>query len=148
MPSGENLNATHAPGREGELDIMRVEVSGLLARWVFPGQGTHGSYAMYRVDGCTRTRLVYFSKYYYGRRKKESQDNKRTTNRCTTTCSERCAHAHRTARFVAARNPAACVYVDACRQMRVAHIAVVSKAYINKCAMVTKTKQRRRRENK
>ena len=56
MPSGGKIYVTHAPGR-GELDGMRVEYSEPLAAWIFPRQGTHGSYA---VDECARTRFVYF----------------------------------------------------------------------------------------
>ena len=79
MPSGGKIYVTHAPGR-GELDGMRVEYSEPLAAWIFPRQGTHGSYAVHRVDGCARTRVVYFSKKYRGRWKKQSNDNERTTN--------------------------------------------------------------------
>ena len=79
MPSGGKIYVTHAPGR-GELDGMRVEYSEPLAAWIFPRQGTHGSYAVHRVDGCARTRFVYFSKKYRGRWKKQSHGNKRTTN--------------------------------------------------------------------
>ena len=57
MPNGGKIDVTHAPGREGELDSMRVECSEPLAAWIFPRQGTHGSYA---VDECARTRFVYF----------------------------------------------------------------------------------------
>ena len=51
--------------------------------------------------------------------------------------------AHRTAHFTAARNPAACIYFGAFRRMRLTHSAVVSKAYVKKCTIVTYTKQRR-----
>ena len=46
---------------------MRVEYSEPLAAWIFPRQGTHGSFA---VDECARTRFVYFPKEYRGRWKK------------------------------------------------------------------------------
>ena len=78
---------------------IRVEYSEPLAAWNFPRQGTPGSYA---VDGCARTRFVYFSKTSRGRCKKQIHDNKRTNNAifqagCTTTSTER--RAHRTAHF-------------------------------------------------
>ena len=57
MPSGGKIDATHAPGRGRELDRKRVECSEPLAAWVL---GTHGSYAVHRVDGYARTRLVHF----------------------------------------------------------------------------------------
>ena len=60
MPSGGKIDATHASGRGRELDRMRVECSEPLAAWIFPRQGTHGSYAVHRVDGYARTRLVHF----------------------------------------------------------------------------------------
>ena len=59
MPSGGKIDATHAPGRGRKLDSIRVEYSRPLAAWVFPRQGTHWSYAVHRVDGYARTRLVY-----------------------------------------------------------------------------------------
>ena len=58
MSSGGKIDATHAPGRGRELDSMRVEYSEPLAAWIFPRQGTHGSYAVRSVDGCARTRVL------------------------------------------------------------------------------------------
>ena len=81
MPNGGKIDVTHAPGREGELDSMRVECSEPLAAWIFPRQGTHGSYAVHRVDGCARTRFIYFLKKHRGRWKKQSYRKKRTTSR-------------------------------------------------------------------
>ena len=71
MPSGGKIDATHAPGRGREFDSMRVEYSEPLAAWIFPRQGTHGSYAVHMVDGCARTRFVYL-------KKKQSHGNERT----------------------------------------------------------------------
>ena len=50
MPSGGKIkiDATHAPGRGGGLDSIRVDYSEHLADWIFPMQGTHGSYAVDR----------------------------------------------------------------------------------------------------
>ena len=45
--------------------------------WIFPMQGTHGSYT---VNTCARTRFVYFSRTNRGRWKKQSHDDKKTTN--------------------------------------------------------------------
>ena len=61
MPSGAKVDATHAPGRGGELDSMRVEYNEHLAPWIFPRQGTHRPHAAHKVDGCARTRYVCFS---------------------------------------------------------------------------------------
>ena len=132
MPSGGKNYVTHAPGR-GELDGMRVEYSEPLAAWIFPRQGTHGSYAVHRVDGCARTRVVYFSKKYRGRWKKQSHDIRRITNSTTSGVhndQHRAARTHRTARFTEARNPAACTYFTAFHRIRFTHNAVVSKAYV------------------
>ena len=41
--------------------------------------------------------------------------------------------AHRTVHFTAARKPTACKYFSAFRRMQLSHIAVVSKAYVEKC---------------
>ena len=128
MPSGGNItiDATHAPGRGGEMDSMRVEYSEPLAPWIFPRQVTHGSYAVHRVDGCARTRFVYFSKKYRGRWKSKvtaTKEQRTVLAGCTTTSTER--RAHHTA---LTRNPAACIYFSTFRQMRFTHSAVVSKA--------------------
>ena len=40
-------DATHVPGRGGELDSMRVKYNESLAAWMFPGRSTHGSYAVH-----------------------------------------------------------------------------------------------------
>ena len=80
MRSGGKIDATQAPGRGGGLDSMRVEYSEPLAAWVFPRQGTHGSYAVHRMDGYPRTRFVYFSSKCRGLWKKQSHVNQRTTN--------------------------------------------------------------------
>ena len=80
MPSGgKKVDATLAPGRRGDLDSMRVEGSEPLAPWVLSRQGTQGSYAVYKMDECTRMRFVYFSKEYRGRWEKQSHDNNATT---------------------------------------------------------------------
>ena len=80
MPSGAKVDATHAPGRGGELDSMRVEYNEHLAPWIFPRQGTHRPHAAHKVDGCARTRYVCFSQKNRGRWKKQNHDNKRTTD--------------------------------------------------------------------
>ena len=80
MSGGRKIDATHALERGVELDSMRVEYSETLATWNFPGQGTHGSYAVHRVDGLARTRFVYLSKKYGVRWIKQSHNDKRTTN--------------------------------------------------------------------
>ena len=108
MPSDGRINATHAPGRRGELDSMHVDYNEPLAAWIFPRQVTHGSYAVHRVDGCTRARFVYFSKKNRRRWKNKvtaTKEQRTAQARCTTTSIER--RAHRTAYVTAARNPAA-----------------------------------------
>ena len=59
---GEKLTLhIHAPGRGvRKLDSIRVEYSEPLAAWIFHGQGTHGLYAVHRVDGCARTSFCLF----------------------------------------------------------------------------------------
>ena len=78
--SGLKIDATHAPGRGRELDSMRVEYSEPLAAWIFPRQGTHGSYAVdNRVDECARARLLKSEKISRTL-EKQGHGNKRTTN--------------------------------------------------------------------
>ena len=118
---------------------IHVEYSEPLAAWIFPRQGAHGSYA---VDGCARTRFVYFSETIRGRWKKPSHDNikkkRRTTQAgCTTASTER--RAHRTAHFTAARKPTASQFFSAFRRMLLTHSAVVSKAYVEKCREVKRS---------
>ena len=79
LSDGKN-DATHAQGRGGELDSMRVEYSEPLAAWVFPKQVTHRVYAAHKVDGCALARFVCTSKTNRGRSKKQSQGKKGTTN--------------------------------------------------------------------
>ena len=47
---------------------------------------------------------------------------------CTTTTTER--RAHRAAHFIAARNPAACIYFSTFRWMRLAHSTAISEAFV------------------
>ena len=68
MPSGGKIENRRHTCSETERRIgqsIRVEYSEPLAAWIFPRQGTHGSYA---VDECARMRFVYFSKNQGGRR--------------------------------------------------------------------------------
>ena len=58
MPSGGKIGATHAPGRGRELDKYACRVQRTSRRLDFPRQGTHGSYAVHRVDGCALTRVL------------------------------------------------------------------------------------------
>ena len=63
-----------------------------------------------------------------GKSKVTATKEQRTTQAGgTTTSTER--HAHSTAHFTVARNPAASIYISAFRRMRFTHSAVVSKAY-------------------
>ena len=81
MPSGGKIDATSICSgnarRTGQSIRLLVEYSEHPATWIFSRQGTHGSHA---VDACARTRFVNFSKTSRGRWKKQSHDNKRTTN--------------------------------------------------------------------
>ena len=129
MPGGGKINATHDPGREGELVSMRVAYSEPLVAWIFPRQVTHGSYSIHRVDGCARTRVVYVSSKFVVNVEKSkvtaTQEQRTTLAGCTTTSTDR--GAHYTAHFTAAGNPAACIHFSAFRRMRFTDSAVVCK---------------------
>ena len=116
-------------GRTGR--SIREEYSEPLAAWIFPRQGTHGSYA---VDECARTRFVCFPKKYRGRWKNQvttTKEQRTTQAGCTKTSTEGRAP-YRTAHLTAAEKPSACVYFSAFRRMRFTYSAVVSNAYVNK----------------
>ena len=139
--SGRPRNAAcPAEGSTSECDGGRnpAEYSECLTSWVFPRQATRVSYAVHRM--CSYA-FVYFSKKITGHWKRTIQTTKeqRTVQTaCTTTGTER--RAHRTAHFVAARNPAACIYFSAFRRMRLTHNALVRKAHVKKWTMVTARK--------
>ena len=129
MPSGGKINVTFSRKGRRIRQSMRVEHSEPLAFWTFPRLRTHESYA---VDGCVRTCFDYFSKtisWIVGKNKATTRKEQRTTETgCTANRTDR--RANRTAHFTAARKSAACIYFSAFRQMRLAHSAVVSKAYV------------------
>ena len=111
---------------------MRVEYSQPLAAWIFPRQGTHGSYA---VDGwmCSCAFCLFLENKSWPLEKAKSRQRKRqrTQAACTTTSTKRRVHC--TVHFTAARKPTACICFSAFRRMRLTHSAVVSKAYVEKC---------------
>ena len=76
MPSGDEVDATHALERVGELDSMRLEYSEPLAL-CFPRQGTHESwYVVHRVDGCARTRFFILKKMSWPLKKAKSRQRR------------------------------------------------------------------------
>ena len=138
----ENLTPyIHAPGRGiRELDSMRVEYSEPLAAWIFPRQGTHGLYAVHGVDGCARTRFCLFLKnisYTLEKARLRQQKNSEQHRQAAQRPPQSGVHTAQHTSQTVARNPAACIYFIACRGMRFTHGAVVSKAYVKKCTMVT-----------
>ena len=111
MQSGGKINATQAPRRGGELDSMRVEYCEPLAAWIFPRQGTPGSYAGHIgwMDVLLSV-CLFLKKTSRPRRKKQTHNKKRTTNSTGRVHNDQ----HRAActpnsYFTAARNPAACI---------------------------------------
>ena len=137
MPSGGKINVTFSRKGRRIRQSMRVEHSEPLAFWTFPRLRTHESYA---VDGCVRTCFDYFSKtisWIVGKNKATTRKEQRTTETgCTANRTDR--RANRTAHFTAARKSAACIYFSAFRQMRLAHSAVVNKAYVKNVHMEPK----------
>ena len=122
MPSGGKIDATHAPGRGGELDRISVEYSEPLAAWILLRQGTHGSYAAQTVDGCARTRFVYFSNKYRGCWKKQMSRQQNNNRQHRAACTP-----HSTL-YSSQESRSLQIFQRFFRWMRFTHSAVVSNA--------------------
>ena len=124
MPSCGKTDATHAPGKGGELDKANLSPPGFFLDKVRTGHMRWMKVIL---------RVLFILKIRRGSWEKRSHANKRTTKDhagCTTTSTD--GRAHRTAHFIAGRDPAACIYFRDFRPMRLTHRAVDSKAYVNK----------------
>ena len=136
MPSSGTIDATHAPGRGGELDkrdACRVRTANLSPPGFFLGKVRTGHLRYIRwVDVVVR--VLFISPNIIvavGKSKVTTTKEQRTAQAgCTTTSTER--RAHRTAHCL--QQPG---NFSAFRQMRFTHSAVVSKAQVKKIIMVT-----------